>query len=159
MNNRHLEAILAYLNENSGRYTLEALRRQLLETGYDAETVDEAIRIHRENPSPPRISFWPKAFGVVAVNVVLTAAVFWIVNLPGKDLMIVSRLELGLFLLFGGEVLGGLALSLAGRRGWGRGLLIGALLTLSVPLLLLGVCLALLGGGGHSVMLLFFQGW
>jgi FtsH-binding integral membrane protein len=124
---------------------------------------DEAIRIH-QGSSPPveaRAPFWLKTFGVMVANVVLTAAVFWIVNLPGKDLMIVSRLELGLFLLFGGELLGGLVLSVSGRGGgWGRGLLIGALLTLSVPLLLLGVCLALFGGGGgHSVMLLFFQGW
>lgn len=43
MNDRQLEAVLAYLNENSGRYSLEALRRQLLQTGYDPATVDRAV--------------------------------------------------------------------------------------------------------------------
>ena len=44
MNDRQLETALAYLNEQSGRYSLEALRKELLRTGYDPATVDQAIQ-------------------------------------------------------------------------------------------------------------------
>lgn len=40
---RNIERILAYLRENTGRFDLQALRNQLLTTGYAAEDVELAI--------------------------------------------------------------------------------------------------------------------
>lgn len=48
-----VEAILAYLRENSGRFSLGALRHELLQDGYDAAAVDQAIELfRRESPVP-----------------------------------------------------------------------------------------------------------
>jgi hypothetical protein len=53
MNDWDVEAILAYLNENAGRYSLEALRGQLLQAGYAPAIVDWAFQVYQENASGP----------------------------------------------------------------------------------------------------------
>ena len=46
-----IETILAYLRENSGRFSLDAMRHELLQDGYDAAAVDQAIELfRRESP-------------------------------------------------------------------------------------------------------------
>jgi hypothetical protein len=145
MNDPEIEKLLAYLNEQSGHFSLEALRRQLLDTGYDPGTVDRAIEIHRmDPPEAPRPAFWPRAFGVLGINVLMVAAVLGIANLPRRDAELINFLQGVFLLLLGGELIAGLGLSLAGlARPWGLGLLLGFLLTVALPLLLLGICFVL----------------
>jgi hypothetical protein len=67
------EAILAYLREHSGRYSLSALRQQLLQNGYDRATVDRAIAMFQEQPIPPapRRRVWPWVLLIATFNAVL----------------------------------------------------------------------------------------
>src|ERR1043165_1221613 len=99
MNDQQLAAILAYLNENSGRYSLEALRNQLLQTGYDPATVDWALQVHQgNNPRVPKPRTGRKILLVVAVNAVLTAIGIGIGSIPRISQEVITVLASGLFL-------------------------------------------------------------
>jgi FtsH-binding integral membrane protein len=99
-----LEPILAYLRESSGRYSIAALRRQLLETGHTADDVDLAIQIFQhENPTArPRV--WPWMMLIVTFNTVLTIGLsasisqpYWIAGVTVLAFLIcVAELVLGL---------------------------------------------------------------
>jgi hypothetical protein len=155
MNDRQLEAVLAYLNENSGRYSLDALRNQLLQTGYDPATVDWAIQVHQgNNPALPKPRTGRKILLVVAVNAVLAAIVAVVANLPRITEEVLSVLGFGLFLIGCFEMVGGLALCFPEKtRSWGLGLMLGFLLSVGLAVLVLsGVCiyyLATEGGNFH----------
>src|SRR3954452_18527844 len=72
MTDPSLDPIFAYLREHSGRYSLSALREQLLQTGYDPAEVDRAVAIYQQE-DPPKLSppVWPKALLVAGANVLL----------------------------------------------------------------------------------------
>jgi hypothetical protein len=155
MNDRHIEAILAYLNENAGRYSLEALRAQLLQTGYDPATVDWAIQIHQgNNPAPPKSRTGRKILLVLAVNAVLAAILTGMASIPGVTEEMLSVLGFGFFLLGCAELFGGILLCFfESKRSWGLGLLLGFLLSIGLALLIFaGWCvyaLAHQGGNFH----------
>jgi hypothetical protein len=73
MTDPSLEPIFAYLRQYAGRYSLAALREQLLQTGYDPAIVDRAIAAFQEPPAPPapHQSVWPWVLLIVAFNAVL----------------------------------------------------------------------------------------
>jgi hypothetical protein len=73
-----LEPILAYLREHSGRFSPEALRRELLQNGYDAASVDRAIRIYQGQAQPKRrMPIWLMVLLIViGVIVLLVGACF-----------------------------------------------------------------------------------
>ena len=83
----NLDTLLAYLREHSDRYSLVALRRQLLQTGHDPKDVDLAIDIFQHENAPPRSRAWPWLALIVVLNTVLTIVVsgprsqqYWIVG-------------------------------------------------------------------------------
>ncbi|HTG34941.1 MAG TPA: hypothetical protein VLB76_18625 [Thermoanaerobaculia bacterium] len=73
MNEPSLEPILAYLREHSWHYSLAALRERLLQDGQDPATVEWAIAMFKEPPTPPapgqRVSPW--VFLIATFNAVL----------------------------------------------------------------------------------------
>ncbi|HEY2293119.1 MAG TPA: hypothetical protein VGM86_20635 [Thermoanaerobaculia bacterium] len=144
MDDQQIETLFAYLREHSGRYSLSALREQLLQTGYDPALVDRAIAIYQQE-NPPTFSarelVWPKAVLVLLANILLallvSSSMIWRSN--GFSLP---------FLIVCGEILGGIALLSSPKgRVWGRALLFGLLLTIAIPLLLVGVCILLFSAG------------
>jgi len=152
MNDQALEKVLAYLNEQSGRYSLEALRGQLLQSGYDPATVDQAIQIHQgRSPAPPRTRIGRKILLVMAVNAVLAAIAIGIGSLPKISQEVVTVLASGLFLIGCAEFLVGLLMCFFEKvRAWGLGLLLGFLLSGGLALLILtGWCLLALANEGH----------
>ena len=150
MNDPSLEPILAYLREHSGRYSLAALREQLLQNGYDPATVDRAIAVFQDQQPPPviRQPVWRKALQVAAVNAVLTAVVIWIGSL-GVGENALAALGYTLFLLGCAEFLGGFVLAFPEKtRPWGLALLFGFFLTIGLGVLILGgVCVYFLSQG------------
>src|SRR5262245_33848562 len=72
MPRRDLEALLAYLTENSGRFSLEALRAQIVKAGHSPAAADRALRTFQGVEPRPEPPSWP---GVVAVTVVDSALV------------------------------------------------------------------------------------
>jgi len=104
MADSNLGPILAYLRENSGRYSTAALRKQLLETGHPAEDVDLAIQIfEHENPAARPLG-WPWMVLIAILNTVLTIGLsgprsqqYWIMGVTVLAFLIcVAELVLGL---------------------------------------------------------------
>ncbi|HET9211815.1 MAG TPA: hypothetical protein VFR03_15530 [Thermoanaerobaculia bacterium] len=144
MTDPSLDPIFAYLREHSGRYSLSALREQLLQTGYDPALVDRAIAIYQqENPPTLAESIWSKALLVAGGNVLLV--ILGILSLLSGKGDTVQLAGYVLLLALGGEILGGIVLFFSPKgRLWGRALLFGFLLTLALALLLGGVCFLIL---------------
>jgi hypothetical protein len=147
MTDSNLDPIFDYLREHSGRYSLSALREQLLQTGYDRAEVDRAIAIYQqENPPTFPESVWPKALLVAGGNVLLV--IFGILALSSGKGDTIRLIGYVLLLAFGGEILGGIVLLVSPKgRLWGRALLFGFLLTLALAILLGGVCFLILSQG------------
>ena len=62
MTDPNLEPLVAYPREHSGRYSLEALREQLVRSGSDPASVEQAIAIyHQERPPQPELPAGSKA--------------------------------------------------------------------------------------------------
>ena len=76
VNDPSLDPILAYLREHSGRYSPEALRRELLQNGYDAASVDRAIQIYQGQAQPKRrMPTWLMACLIIIGVIVLLVGV------------------------------------------------------------------------------------
>jgi len=76
VNDPSLDPILAYLREHSGRYSPEALRRELLQNGYDAASVDCAIRIYQGQARPKhRMPTWLMVVLIIIGVIVLLVGV------------------------------------------------------------------------------------
>lgn len=152
MSDPQLASALAYLNENSGRYSLEALRNQLLQSGYDPATVEQAVQAYQgSHPAAPKARTGRKILLVIAVNAVLAAVAIGIANLPRISEEVLSVLGAGLFLTGCAEFLGGLLMCFFEKvRSWGLGLLLGFLLSFGLALLILtGWCIFALANGAH----------
>ena len=140
-----LDPIFAYLREHSGRYSLSALREQLLQTGYDRAEVDRALAIYQqENSATPPEEVWPKALLVIPLNILLAFIALSGVNFNNGKVSPITFVALGIFC---GEIPIGLLLATSpAARVWGRALAFGFLLTIGLVLLLAGFCfLAVLG--------------
>jgi hypothetical protein len=137
MTDPNLDPIFAYLREHSGRYSLSALREQLLQTGYDPAEVDRAVAIYQqENPPTPAVPVWPKVLQVVGGNVVLALLAVLAMLPAGGWIALVGMVY---SLIFWGELLGAIVLILERRsRLWGTALLVGFLLSIPIWILVLG---------------------
>ena len=124
-----LDPILAYLRQHAGRYSLPALREQLVRSGYDPAKVDEAVALYQQqNPPAPRSRVWSKALLVLVVNSVLIAVQLTPLSGPASNV-----LGSVLFFLLCAEFVAGLALSFRpASRSWAFGLLVGVLFTIAV---------------------------
>jgi hypothetical protein len=173
-----LQAVLAYLRENGGRYDLRALRDHLLAQGYDPATVEAAVAAYREErrlappsaaPQEERSGCAGGAFlvGFCAALLNLAYIAFWISSLSrGRRWADLPFAQYGqrFFdwgVLFVVEWGGGLVLVLSRRRlgpnsgFWrrvGEGLLLGPLLTIGLVVVLIatgiGACFWIVGHKG-----------
>jgi FtsH-binding integral membrane protein len=142
-----LDPILAYLREHAGRYSLPALREQLVRSGYDPARVDEAVALHQQqDPPAPRSRVWPKALLVLGINAVLSLGVIRAQGFRSDASSVLSSLYM---LLVGAELVGGfVACFPAKSRSWGLALLLGFAFTVALGILALGgFCLYILSKG------------
>jgi hypothetical protein len=139
MTDPSLEPILAYLRKNSGRFSEEALRGELVRNGYDPAAVDQAIAVYRQEVPPSRA--WPKTLGVVALDGALLVLVILLIFSGGGS--VDDTLLTGLGGLYGLQLLAGIVMSIpATTRRWGLALFLGFLLFVGLSLLILtGICL------------------
>jgi hypothetical protein len=139
-----LEPLLAYLRENAGRYSLEALRTQLLEAGHTVETADRAVSAFRyeqsQHAAPREKSAWPIAILVALLNLAIPSGIIaMLAALDGADetwalLLVIPAL------LYTGELIGGIVLLTTGsNRRMGKALLYGLAL-------FVGICVVAFGG-------------
>ena len=140
MPEENLETMLAYLREHSRRYSLEALRGQLLAAGHSPEAADRAIAEFRAQAPPPEKPAWRLALLVAAVDLavlgVIVALAFLEPNLPD---FFVGVVVFGLPVLCLAEIVGGaVMLAFPEKRPLGRGLLFGGLLFVGVMILAVG---------------------
>jgi hypothetical protein len=141
-------AIKRYLDEHGATYTSEALRRGLLEAGYDPAEVDAALHDWQAQAADPvtpvadRRRFWRWAFGLHAAVLVLIATASLVIGSFAAG-------SWGLLVILAVVLLIGLGISGLVGRGLVRGS--GLVAALSVPaasaLLIGGSCLAL--GGSY----------
>ena len=139
------EAILALLREHSKHSSLEELREQILQNGYDPSAVDRAIAVYQEqNPPGPPASVWPKVLLVVAFNAVILALIgwaskgeYWFISVVIYGFL-VGCVELVVFLSL---------LATRETRRWGRVLLQGLGLSAGLALVILGgLCVGTMSG-------------
>jgi hypothetical protein len=141
-------AIKQYLDEHGATYTSDALRRGLLDAGYDPAEVNAALHDWQSQPvdaAPPvgdRRQFWRWAFGLHAAVLVLIAVASLVIGSFAAG-------SWGLLIVLAVVLLIGLGISGLVGRGLVRGS--GLVAALSVPaasaLLIGGSCLAL--GGSY----------
>jgi hypothetical protein len=141
-------AIKRYLDEHGATYTSEALRRGLLDAGYDPAEVDAALHDWQAQPVDPaapvgdRRRFWRWAFG-------LHAAVLALIAIASLVIGSFAASSWGLLIVLAVVLLIGLGIS--GLIGGGLVQGSGLVAALSVPaasaLLIGGSCLAL--GGSY----------
>jgi hypothetical protein len=138
--------IEAYLREHGGRYTTEALRRQLIHAGYDPNEIDVALRETEVARGPQlaetrtsRTRFWWSAVGLHLGALVLVTV--WLVTRRYTYAPIAAPI-LGLMLLVGLGISG-----LIGRRLLrSSGLAVALVIPLISVIGLSGWCLAAMGG-------------
>lgn len=146
MTDPSLEPILAYLREHSGRYSVKALRQQLLQNGYDRATVDRAIAVFQEQPTPlaPRQRGWPWALLIVTFNTVLTTVLtIRLSGSPNKPYWIFGPVLLAFMICFWELVIVVLLKIPRATRHWGGVLLQGIGLFGGLAVIVLGgLCFA-----------------
>lgn len=77
MPDERAEKLLAYLRLHGERYTVEALRRQMLSEGYGAEEVDGAVQRWTEERRVERGGVLGRSFLVGLAGVAYTVLAFW----------------------------------------------------------------------------------
>lgn len=142
-----LEPLLVYLREHASRYSLEALRSQLIAAGHAPEAADRAIAAFRyeqsQRAAPPDKSAWPIAILVAVLNFVIPGAIvaaFAALKPDDEALALLFFLPAFLYL---GELIAGLVLLATGKnRRLGKGLLFGLALFVGVSIVAVGgLCL------------------
>jgi hypothetical protein len=134
MSRRNLEALLAYLAENAGRFSMDALRAQMVKAGHRPDAVERALRVYQGTEPPPDPPAWPGAVMVAIVDLVLVGLFAWLFTHAHKQ---------------SGCVILGLTLLAAvdGRRRLGKALFFGVLLFFGVSLAIVSVWGATKVGG------------
>lgn len=153
MPDERAEKLLAYLRLYGERYTVEALRRQMLSEGYSAEEIDAAVQQWSEEQRNEKGSVWGPAFLVALGDIALTALTTWagmseIGNNPpwwnpsrfmamALPFILIAQMGFGMGMLF-----------FPSKRRWGRILLFGFVVYIGLSILAGGVfCLYAISGG------------
>jgi hypothetical protein len=154
-----IERILSYLTQNQNDYDLEALRRQVLASGYPPELVTEAFtRLERTAVRAQPQSFgqaWGVGCGIWGINVVVSLVLFFIGIGVDSSGVVPVILAVIMPLLLLGELIGGFVLRSRGQPGLGNALLWGVLYTavivpaigFALGAIIFGICLVLFGVG------------
>jgi uncharacterized membrane protein YhaH (DUF805 family) len=138
MARRDLDALLSYLQENSGRFPLERLRDQMLRAGHAPATADLAIGVFQGRLPPPEPPVWPLALVVTIIDFALAGLCAVLFSQVEKSLAC-SALAL-LPVIYFGQFLAGIALLSSRDRDQyrrGRALLLGVLAFVGLGVLLL----------------------
>lgn len=142
-----LEPLLAYLREHSSRYSLEALRTQLIEAGHAPEAADRAVAAFRyeqgQRTGAPERSAWPIAILVAVLNFAVPAGIIGVLAVLDSSDEALALLFLLPVLAYLGELIAGIVLlSTGSNRRLGKGLLFGLALFVGVGILAVGgLCL------------------
>jgi hypothetical protein len=140
-------AIKRYLDEHGATYTPEALRRGLLDAGYDAVTVSAALKEWQAEQAAKRpeqgdrrtFSRWALRLHLVAL--VATFVVLLILKgTPNLGIVVLAAVVLGVTLIIGWAVSSFLGLWLMPRSGVGVALILPAISALALG----GTCFALI---------------
>ena len=152
MSDERAEKLLSYLRLHGERYTVEALRQQMLSEGYGADEIEPAIQRWIEERRNETGSVWGPAFLVGLGDILWTALSVWL-GLDelgqGPSWTIGRVLGVALPVLLMAQVGIGLGfLYFPNRRRWGRILLFGFVLYIVLSILAGGVfCLYAMSGG------------
>lgn len=139
MSRRNLEALLAYLAENAGRFSMDALRAQMVKAGHRPDAVERALRVYQGTEPPPDPPAWPGAVTVALADLVLVGLFAWLFTHAHKQSGCVILSLLPVLCLL--EFVVGLTLLAAvdGRRRLGKALFFGVLLFFGVSLAIVSV--------------------
>ena len=151
MPEENLEIMLSYLREHSGRYSLEALRGQLVAAGHSPEAADRAIAEFRMESPPPERPAWRLALLVAAVDLAYLGITFFaFISQQSLPDFILSAIGFSIPVLLLAEIVGGaVMLAFPNKRRLGKGLLFGGLLFIGVMILVVGgFCLVILANDG-----------
>ncbi|HEX4963011.1 MAG TPA: hypothetical protein VF173_19425 [Thermoanaerobaculia bacterium] len=146
MPRRDLDALLTYLRENAGRFSLEALRAQMVKAGHKPEAIERALRVFQGTEPPPDPPSWPGAVVVAAADLLLVALFAWLFTHAHKQggCAILGLLPVLCLLEF---VVGLTLLASADRQRLGRALFFGVLVFFGVSLAIVSVWGATKMGG------------
>jgi hypothetical protein len=138
MARRDLEALLSYLRENAGRFSLDALRAQMTKAGHKAVTVEQALRVFQGTERPPDPPSWPWAMVVACLDLALVGLFAWLFTHGYKQsgCSIIGLLPVLCLLEF---VAGLTLLASVGHQRLGRALFFGVLLFFGVSLAIVSV--------------------
>ena len=135
MSRKDLAALLAYLAENGGRYSVEALRVQILKAGHSPADADRAIAVFQGRMPPPEPPVWGPALLVALADLALAFICYELFSRNGAGKVPCSALALisGLYLA---QLFAGVILLAGGKEHWGRALLLGILIFFAVGALI-----------------------
>ena len=136
MHDKDLKALLAYLKENAPRYSVDALRAQMVKAGHPPEEVDQAIAVFQGRLRPPEGPAWPLAIGVALLDFLLAWLLVTLFQRLGTGKVSCGAAAL-LPLVYLGQIVAGVAALAAGRDRQARALLLGVMLFCGLVLVIL----------------------
>jgi hypothetical protein len=138
MPRRDLDSLLAYLRENSGRFSLDTLRAQMAKAGHKPEAVERALRVFQGTEPPPDPPSWPWVLVVAFVDLALVGLFAWLFTHGYKQAgcSVIGLLPVLCLLEF---VVGLTLLASRDRQRLGRALFFGVLLFFGVSLAIVSV--------------------
>lgn len=144
------ERMLAYLRQHRDRYSLEALRTQLLAAGKSPALIEQAIaRLQAEQPVQHRPRRWPQIIGLAILNTLLLPVVAYLLAIifgTSADAPVTATLITGPGLLFV-ELIAGVALLFRERTAWlGKSLLLSVAISVVLTIIIVVVAVVLLAG-------------
>ncbi len=136
MHDQDLKALQAYLKENAPRYSVDALRAQMVKAGHSPEEADQAIAVFQGRLRPPEGPAWPLAIGVALLDFLLAWLLVALFQRLGTGRISCGAAAL-LPLLYLGQVVAGVVALAAGRDRQARALLLGIMLFCGLVLVIL----------------------
>jgi hypothetical protein len=127
MRRRDLEALLAYLRENSASYPLDSLRAQIVKAGHAPVDADRAIAVFEGKAPRSEPAVWGPAMLVALVDLALAFLCYELFSRHGAGKASCSAVALvpGLYLT---QLFASVILLAGGKERWGRALLLGFLI-------------------------------
>lgn len=136
MHDKDLKALLAYLKENSARYSVDALRAQMVKAGHSPAEAEEAIAVFQGRLRPPEGPAWPLAVGIALFDFLLSWLLVTLFQRLGAGRISCGGAAL-LPLIYLGQVVAGVTALAAGRDRQGRALILGFMLFCGLVLVIL----------------------
>ena len=135
MRRRDLEALLAYLRENSASYSLESLRAQIVKAGHAPADADRAIAVFEGKAPRSEPAVWGPALLAALVDLALAFLCYELFSRHGAGKASCSAVALvpGLYLT---QLFASIILLAGGKERWGRALLLGFLIFFAVAVLI-----------------------